>query len=351
MRTGGLIAILGGQRLRMRFETSHRDSIFQAVIDLGQAGAKRHPFESIRKRNRRVQAAANTIISNHAGISRQADPGECLLSPIDGQFRPDASQTSVQHCRKSWVVDDTAMLRSWDAQRTNDALQTRPPLTPRPSLPTIYLPLQDSDKDVTIRDAIIATMATDNNPKAKHLDPTHNLYKDGAELFNKKAPQGLQKQPDDLSGVALLTTVGAVMKPQPPKKPSFWKQVFLRKRSSYPTTSRNQYTEKIGDMCKVYGTQPFLFSMQGLAEIQPEDWSIDNIARVRSVAERYLTNERTVMNIRLLATNLVAFRRVREERMHLPVHERFPIHVGELAATIMDPPELDAITSVTTRLP
>lgn len=77
----------------MRFETSHRDSIFQAIIDLGRAGAKKHLFESISKRNKRIQEAADTIIKKHAGILPNADPGECLLCPTDGKFRPDASQT------------------------------------------------------------------------------------------------------------------------------------------------------------------------------------------------------------------------------------------------------------------
>lgn len=250
---------------------------------------------------------------------------------------------AVLNYRKSLRADDIAMLRSWDTQEANENLQTKSSLPSTQSFPIIYQAVQDSDGDVTVREAIVATMATDYTPKAKHIDPTHSLLKDGAELFNKKAPQESQKQQDDLSGVAVVSTVGAVMKPQPTKKESFWRRMLPHKKSSDLTTSINQSTEKIGKLCKVSGTQLFLFSMPSLADINPEDWSPANIERVKTAAERYLANERTSVNNQLLATNLVGFRRVREERMHLAIHQRFPVHIVELPATTINPPELDTI--------
>jgi hypothetical protein len=182
-------------------------------------------------------------------------------------------------------------------------------------------------------------MATDSNPKAKHFDPTHSLFKDGAELYNKKAPHGSQKEQGDLSGVAILSTIGVVVEPQPIKKPNFWKQLFSRKKSGL-TTSIIQYTERVEDLCKVSETQLFPLSVSALASIIPEDWSDANIQRVREIARRYLANERNAMNIRLLATNLVGFQRVREERKDLAPHRRFPIRLIELSTTV-NLPEMD----------
>jgi hypothetical protein len=238
--------------------------------------------------------------------------------------------------RRSLIADDVKMHRSWDSDVAGGNL----PHTP--SLPPIARPLQTDDKEITVYKAVLAATSTDRNPKATSIDPTHNLFKDGAVMFNKKAPFHARKALDDTSGVAILITVGPKPEAKTEMKDGILKRLFGKKPV---TNSSNQHIAKIDDMCTLSRTELFVFHIPGLAGLDPDDWSEANIQRVHDTARRHLAAERTKVNMELLATELVGFRRVREERAHLSNEQRFPTPVTELP-THSNVPELhhDAIT-------
>jgi hypothetical protein len=80
-----IVAILS-QRLRMRLDT-----VYQAVSNLGKASRKKVFFNANKKRTRRIEDTTSDIIKNSdsAGLSRDADPRDYPLLPIDKMFRPD----------------------------------------------------------------------------------------------------------------------------------------------------------------------------------------------------------------------------------------------------------------------
>lgn len=175
--------------------------------------------------------------------------------------------------------------------------------------PSAFDPVHTSPDDPFVNDALLAAVSMNRYSRVAMDNPAKDLLADAVAMY-RMTPHRIQPTPEEqnlrpFGVVQTLISIGPLLAPRQQKKKHWWS------RKPSETVSSTSSMDPLIELTRKNGIIYFLLHISGLEEVDPDDFSDENIRRAKRAAEESLIEPEQQRNIRVMVLQLVAARVLR----------------------------------------